>query len=205
MVRALLADRKTQTRRLLNPQPETFLVDGQDCEVCALHIQGEDVPRVATGRCITTQKVRFARGDRLYVRESWSHIADGVFEISQARLMGRGGVIYQADENPLWPHAKFWPSIHMPREFSRLTLIVEDVRIERLQSISESDAEAESAIRMVHDGEGHFYPSEREGSFICGFAGIWAHIHGADAWDANPFVVALTFRVERGNIDRPAS
>jgi hypothetical protein len=200
MVRALLAGRKTQTRRLLTPQPETFMVDGGECDVQAVHVHGEAAPRVATGRVLTAQKLRFAIGDRLYVRESWSHSGNHVFEISQARLMGRSGVIYKADESPRYPDAKFWPSIHMPREFSRLTLTVEDVGVERLQKISEADACAEGAPRLVHDGEGTFY-EHPEGTHRCGFAGIWSHLHGPEAWDANPFVVALTFSVSRGNID----
>lgn len=211
MVRALIDGRKTQTRRLLNPQPETFMVDGKECEVTALLVDGEAVPRVATGRVLTGQRLRYAVGDRLYVREAWSHSADGVFEILQARMMGRGGVIYRADDDPRYPHAKFWPSIHMPREFSRLTLIVEDVRVERLQAISEADAVAEGATCWVCGSGRVDGTSENECACfhsrsvaIQSYQVLWNSLHDKprERWDDNPFVVAVSFSVVRGNIDQ---
>jgi len=178
MVRALLAGRKTQTRRLA-----------------------------------TSPLRRVEVGDRLYVREAWSHTGDGVFEISQARMLGRGGVIYRADENPRHPHAKFWPSLHMPREFSRLTLIVEQVRIEHLQAISVEDALAEG-IRaipfdigdgVIRSGFSHLDCDDLPCAFPTeAFENLWDSLHTAEGehWTDNPDVVALTFRVVRGNIDR---
>jgi len=184
MVRALLAGRKTQTRRLA-----------------------------------TSPLRRVEPGDRLYVREAWSHTGDGVFEISQARMLGGGGVIYRADENARWPHAKFWPSLHMPREFSRLTLIVKQVRLEPLQSMegqhpSESDAVAEG-VHPIHHGDGDYYYSafrdEPHPKNWCdptdAFAELWNSLHDkpGERWSDNPDVVALTFRVVHSNIDRIAA
>ena len=76
MVRALLAGTKTQTRRVITPQPETFPIEGgDDCRVYCVHVEGESVPRIAMGdgHCgvITLQKVPFAAGDRLWVKETW--------------------------------------------------------------------------------------------------------------------------------------
>jgi hypothetical protein len=200
MVRALLDGRKTQTRRLVNPQPETFLVDGAECEVAALHVQGEAVPRIATGLCLTRQKLAYAAGDRLYVREAWCHTGDGVWSIADARRAMNGKPIYRATDEAD-AGTKWWPSIHMPREFSRLTLTVSDVRVQRLQAISEQDAQAEGVAKLIWDGEDGWYESDT-GTYRCGFAGIWQHLHGADSWDENQFVVAVSFSVARGNVDR---
>jgi len=214
MVLAMLDGRKTQTRRLLNPQPGTFLVDGRECEVVALHVDGEAVPRVATGRVLTAQKLRYAVGDRLYVRESgiyYPGVPGGAGELF------RHDVPIAADHGVYWsrnnggpgasymlpactrssalasPLAKVRPSIHMPRWASRLTLIVEDVRVERLQAISKEDAIAEG-VTLQHAAS----------SPVIGYQTIWNLLHNnaGDRWDDNPFVVVVSFRVVRGNIDQ---
>lgn len=92
------------------------------------------------------------------------------------------------------------PSIHMPRWASRLTLVVTEVRQQWLQDISEEDARAEGAPRLVYDGEA-FYESSR-GTHKIGFAGLWDHLYGAGSWDANPELVTLTFTVHRCNVDQ---
>jgi hypothetical protein len=206
MVLALLAGTKTQTRRLLKPQPKVlkngswyrpFPADRSNWQY-------------ALGGIIQAYaKVRIVEGDRLWVRETWSHTGDHVFSISEARRCPFGYAIYQADDNRDFPHAKFWPSIHMPREFSRLTLAVTNVQVERLQDISEEDAIAEGVEVASTDPDWPGYrdygndkvmnPTAR-GSYRT----LWDHINGAGAWDANPWVVAYTFSVHRCNIDQMA-
>lgn len=89
-----------------------------------------------------------------------------------------------------------WRSpIHMPRWASRLTLIVESLRVERLQEISEEDARAEGA--MLEYGEGAKISKRRA------FELIWKHINGETSWAANPWVAAIGFRVIKANIDAP--
>ena len=88
------------------------------------------------------------------------------------------------------------PSIHMPRSASRLTLTVTEVRVQRLQDISEEDARAEGI-------EGEFLPwPQGYWTYRPYFAELWNSLHGPDAWDANPWVVALSFTVQHGNIDQ---
>ena len=96
--------------------------------------------------------------------------------------------------------------IHLPRWASRLTLVIKDVRAQRLQNISEADAKAEGAPwyvgghGVISDEEYHadpgYQPSKR-----MGFEWLWGEIHGDGAWALNPYVAALTFRVENRNID----
>lgn len=209
MVRALLEGRKTQTRRLLNPQPKVFPidVDGTPCEVGCLHVEGEPRPRIFTGRALTAQTLPHAVGDRLYVRESWSHTWEGVWDIATARRAGGAGVIFMADGPN--PGAKYWPSIHMPREFSRLTLLVTGVRVQRLQDISEADAIAEGLIEYEPTDEDPAEFAYVEGGDIWNdgrgaYAALWNSLHTTPGtrWEDNPWIYAVTFDVRRGNIDQ---
>jgi hypothetical protein len=84
------------------------------------------------------------------------------------------------------------PSIHMPRWASRITLEITGIRVERLQDISEKDAEAEGArfelaeIDSVRLGA--------EASHRGGFQNLWRRINGNDSWDANPWVWVVEFK-----------
>ena len=111
---------------------------------------------------------------------------------------------YRADDLQIWLPAPVqyegrctfglaWrSSIHMPRWASRLTLLVTDVRVQRLQEISRGDAMS----------EGCTFPNMAKGDDPRQwYAELWEQINGRGSWDANPWVVALTFAVQRRNID----
>ena len=90
----------------------------------------------------------------------------------------------------------------MPRWASRLTLTVTDVRVQRLQDISEADAQAEGLVEVYEgwatDSAGrHWGPTARDSYRI-----LWNDLHGPEAWAANPWVAALTFETHRHNIDQ---
>lgn len=192
MVQALLAGRKTQTRRVLKPPYGTleYLRDGTWKPICT----------------------KFFPGDRLYVREAF--IGPYAYEVNEypPRDWGNKAIWFPADGPvPEAPAKQFWhrarPSIHMPRWASRLTLIVTDVRVQRLQDISEADAVAEGCgwsdmwegyTPCPQPGDCRYFNSR---SATDSFAQLWGGIHDPDAWDENPWVVALTFTVHRGNID----
>lgn len=192
MVRSLLAGRKTQTRRLASSPLR--------------HVQP---------------------GDRLYVREAVS--CGGVFtdvvevryraheRASHTEFVEQVSVASATSALPAFP--KYRPSIHMPRWASRLTLAVTGVRQEPLQSMEgqhprESDAIAEGVIR-IHHGDGDYYHSafrdyphpSNWSDPADAFRELWDSLHdkAGERWSDNPDVVALTFRVERGNIDRIAA
>lgn len=207
MVRALLDGRKTMTRRLLKPQPAPFkLADKSDAPVEAVHIEGETNPRIALGRVITAQEVRFAVGDRLYVREEYS--GDYGFTGIPPRDWDQHEVWYWADGNPEdgdWTKPK--PGMHMPRWASRLTLTVTGVKVERLNDITEADAIAEGMpdFRQLQQigGEGMAEAQTRLRWPQRYFADLWNSLHGHDSWTVNPWVVAVSFSVQRKNIDGP--
>lgn len=81
----------------------------------------------------------------------------------------------------------------MPRKYSRITLDVTEVRVERLQSISRGDAMEEGCL----------FPNMAKGpNPVDWYADLWNAINGEGAWEKNPFVTAYTFRVHLCNIDR---
>lgn len=190
MVRALIEGRKTQTRRLVKPQP-TF--DAAGAHNANMGGRNEWWDYWSPEHPSQRFRLRYAKGDRLWVRETFSGPAD--YSLLPPRDWSNGEPIwYWAAGNPTegdWTKPK--PGIHMPRRASRLTLMVTDVRVERLQAIKlhEIMAEGIDAKALTVGG-----PSMREM-----FEALWNGINGAGAWAANPWVVALTFTVEHRNID----
>lgn len=181
MLRALLDGRKTQTRRVLKPQPVAGVVAGLANGEWAWASE-------ATGHVCGMVRLRYATGDRLWVREAWTQ--DGCSD---------GAVAYRcSDDVPGYIQAVRWrPSIRMPRWASRITLTVTDVRVQRLQDITEADAKAEGG----QDSGESWQEGPPRASARYNFQNIWSTIHGPDAWDANPWVAAYTFTVARRNID----
>ncbi len=199
MVRALLDGRKTQTRRILEDQPgdldKPFMMDDGSWHVTD-----------SRGGHMSPLTVRFYKGDRLWVRETLRRQhANNV--VGETWLYGADQeVVNLRHGDPRIPDMLAWAhhkegdtcvSIHMPRWASRLTLTVTDVRVQRLQEISEADAIAE--------GAGHAYGDAfHSGSALTDrrrFELLWTDINGADSWDANPWIAAVSFTVERRNID----
>lgn len=185
MVQALLAGKKTCTRRLVkflpgkNPQWTGYIKDG------LMLYNGKNEP------CI--RKAPYQPGDILYVRETWG---EGYEE---------GTYIYKADDKladlPTFKESTkliYHPSIHMPKEAARIWLKVTDVRVEQLQDITEAEAILEGAtnnIAFIHspDNEYDHIHTAREH-----FIDIWnSTIKKSDTdkygWNANPWVWVIEF------------
>lgn len=182
MVRAILEGRKTQTRRIVKPQPEQWV---SQAGYSWFTPKGEISFRgdTANGPAEYSIPLRYQRGDRLWVRETWqllmpcvvsfgpgeddwdweSEEADAIY----AEKPEIGTLCYKADD----PNAcKWWrPSIHMPSWASRITLEVTSVRIERLQDISEDDAKAEGVDWLF---------SEEDCRHVVGIIGTRPEDHG---------------------------
>lgn len=198
MVRAILEGRKTQTRRVLKPQPwqdddgEWVWRRGRAEWYSGSTAAADFAADPAAAKCVAP----YAVGDLLWVRETWRS-ASPLDDVSPRRLgeeLGFPPIHYEADgtaEN--WKEwrghdvGRLRPSIHMPRWASRIDLRVTAVKVERLQDISEEDARAEGSWPPTG------YKPGTRGDFIGGFAFIWESIHGSDAWAANPWVAAITF------------
>lgn len=155
----------------------------------------------------TTITMPYQVGDRLWVRETWAvgSIYDGMppRDINPEGKPGWCGIRYAATDARLG--IKDRSSIHMPRWASRITLHVTDVRVERLQDISEEDAIAEG----IEWREGCWGTWDADGTMRCGGSGdpreafrcLWININGSDAWASNPWVAAISFRPVLANID----
>lgn len=128
MVRAILAGRKTQTRRIARPQPPTV--------EAANALSGPDYYTTNAGlRCPYGKP-----GDRLWVRETWA--ANATLNLHKPSEL-RGESIYYRATHGNDSHFVWRPSIHMPKWASRITLEITGVRVERVDSISLEDAIAE--------------------------------------------------------------
>lgn len=234
MVRALIAGTKTQTRRIARlPEPSAPILDF--VKVGTETATGRSVYEMKDkhGAAVTIRAGKhcleyhftppIAVCDRLWVREHWN---------SDVRNNGIAPRDIEPDE-PVWfmadagaTNASAWSvrssqhrqAMHMPRWASRLTLIVTDVRVERLQDISETDAIAEG-IEPVYDERSpgqtlwkdyECYPDKTSHAhavvpFVLpsrSYCSLWEEINGHGSWIDNPWVIAYTFEVIAGNIDQ---
>lgn len=146
-------------------------------------------------------------GDRLWVRENFTpqtNCTDGVimlYEASRARAGSEAKVLVPMPGGSIMPKLNIQrPSIHMPRWASRLTLVVTEVRQQRLRDISSDDAQAEGIQKcyLTWSADGEAYGRTPRDAF----SALWGGLYGEGSWDANPEVVALTFTVHHCNIDR---
>lgn len=191
MVRALLDGCKTQTRRVCKPAEAEAL-----CEIVGPF--NDETGAGWFGNAEGDVKFACPYGqpcDRLWVREAFQPLfADGVEHHGETDWKtGEGYAIsYTATDgvkefidadNNLSSACK--PSIHMPRWASRILLEIVSVRVERLQDISEDDAEAEGCDRA----EG-FAPKTWATD---AFRAIWESIHGPGSWEINPWVWVIKF------------
>ena len=196
MVEALLAGTKTQTRRLLAIRGHrSFREFGpSDTKGYDWHFRDAEARWHDLHHVELLKRLRWQAGDRLWGREAFSFDGPNGYTTE---------VFYRADGYEYGREGGWKSPIHMPRHVSRLTLTVTEVRVQRLQEISEADAKAEGVDWEVvccdetdpccHEMIARS-PTEVYGR-------LWNTLHGPAAWDANPWVVALSFTVARGNID----
>lgn len=178
MVQAILDGRKTQTRRIVKEPFQTWM-------------QTTTNPEWWNG--IETQCKHGQIGDILWVRETWQYVEFGC-EPEEC------GYVYKASENGRdWQdNDKEWkwkPSIFMPREACRIELRITNIKVERLQSISEEDAICEG-VKKINNGIYECYTPDTDPPFLNAkesFETLWKSINGELSWNENPFVWAITF------------
>ncbi|HBS7944556.1 TPA: hypothetical protein ACGASC_001891 [Klebsiella pneumoniae] len=215
MVRAILDGRKTQTRRIMKIQPEHSgfglrrVIDSKNgsddgkyfwslSDACGLKIRSKSFT------CPFGSV-----GDRIWVREAFrvhsraTEVATLVYKASERNSWTEqtNRVPVSVCNKPATPE-KWTPSLHMPRWASRLLLEITDVRVERLNAISEEDARAEGIIDGGCLNCGEPEPcgcANPEPDATDAFAYLWQSIYGSDSWNANPWVWVIEFkRVEGG-------
>ncbi|MDC2858624.1 hypothetical protein [Delftia sp. DT-2] len=200
MVRALLAGTKTQTRRVVKPQPDSthsgypyWNIGGYRASWCRSAADGGPLEPANPLLCRYGQP-----GDRLWVRETWCRKWDderGFLDECWYRASNPDVVSVDAMEKSPWK-----PSIHMPRWASRILLEITSVRIERLQDISHEDARAEGLECMAGAPECGYrnYLDKTSQDWTLSpresFQSLWESINGPASWSANPWVWPLDLR-----------
>lgn len=196
MVRAILENRKTQTRRVLKSVgnfDQVFQMDDGSWHIT--DSQGGHMSPVSTP---------YSVGDRLWVREAWR--AELSWQSLKPSYIPQGAAIfYESDgskrDNGMGAKfpGKLRPGMFMPRWASRITLEVTAVKVERLQDISEADCYAEGCEQDDADGVPVWYVSgtgilpHPDTGQKC-YRLLWESINGPGSWDANPWVAAYTFK-----------
>lgn len=230
MVRAILEGRKTQTRRIMKPQPESCPRGGHwwpsNVFKTMLHIEGEMQNGEGGWGGLVGDACPFGDvGDRIWVRETWgcvSHELDedgriqswtpdrpatAIHEMPFGNGYYSGHVIYAADGVFTWGDddgyedgRSCWkPSIHMPRAASRILLEITDVRVERLNDISDEDAKAEGVPKSNKFPDTYLTPKGDFADADIAFQRLWESIYGEESWQDNPWVWAIEFkRIEGG-------
>lgn len=219
MVRAILAGRKTVTRRVIKPRnairakkegykqggyglwidPSTDNGDKQG------HIKDYSISDMwITWKWYIEHYAPYQIGDILYVRETWARLVtakDG--EMQSERYVYKATDTYPFGESGYIVKFRWKPSIHMPNEAARIWLKVTDVRVERLQKITEEQAVKEGAIDnrgFIHSPDDEYDEIHTAGEH---FKKLWnSTINKKDidscGWDANPWVWVIEFeRKER--------
>ena len=210
MVRALLDGSKTQTRRVVKPQPA---MNGKWMEwrngkgVLITEQNTAWTPFDKGFRSAIDQNPHFCPygqpGDRLWVRENgWERpertpkmMREGADTWEPYYFDADGLTDQDSEDFKAWGF-KRRPSIHMPRTASRITLEITGVRVERLQEISEADARAEGARECdpVSGREVLLAGPSQRGSFVLHYRDIWEKINGEGSWEANPWVWVVEFK-----------
>lgn len=172
MVRAIIAGKKTQTRRICKGQPQDGITSPEK----------------------SGYKPPYQAGDLLYVREAWAGIKLGPKGKETTTYW------YRADEDDdrLNPDDRWRPSIHMPKEAARIWLKVTNVRCERLQEITHEDVIAEGIQATLLEAGHPDNPYKNSECIRYYFDRLWdSTIKKTDlyysGWDANPWVWVIHF------------
>lgn len=182
MVRAILEGRKTQTRRIIKPQPECL----QDVQAIQYHLAtGEPF---IVGRGFTYGQP----GDWLWVKETW-RTTGALDHVKPSNIRPGAPIEYNAgghnvngfQGHPLTGMGKWRPSIFMSKWMSRVILEIVSVRAEKLRDISNEDCLKEG----MSDATNPELKANRKW-----FSELWESINGPFSWDVNPWVWAVEFK-----------
>lgn len=200
MVQAIVSGRKTQTRRVMKPQPSENVLwssFGFSTLTPENHIEGRG--NFPEGYGSKFFKLKYGKpGDLIWVRETFfdsEPFRDAPLFFNKERFY------YKADECFIGDH-KWKPCIHMPKDAARIWLRITNLRVERLKNITEEDAIAEGVENITGSKYGFlctWYDSET-GDTILGtaetaFSYLWKSINGEQSWKENPFVWVVEFEV----------
>jgi hypothetical protein len=197
MVRAILANQKTQTRRVIKPQPAAMTsgtwypseIPGDARNRTGLHYASEEHFR--KGMPLDFSPYGHP-GDQLWVRETWA-VSPFLNTVKPSKLPKNSTVWYRADGTEDGSHVVWRPSIFMPRWASRITLEIQNIRVDLLQFISDDDCCLETGAPLEWSGPGP-EPYKRDMQKV--FAYEWDKINSKRGfgWDTNPWVWVIEFK-----------
>lgn len=216
LIKPIQARQKTETRRLtglelINQSPDEWELE--------LHATGLDLKYYATFRRFNedhppawiSKEIASpygGPGDTLWVRENWyTHKSRDIQKPRDLPSKEFTKPGYMADgHKPDWA-GKTRSAIHLPRWLSRIELINQEIRVERLHDITEASSQAEGANRAWETIEGTFVhpdPNSEKlvgefGTYKVGFMGLWVHLNGRPSWDNNPWVWVIKFTLKTSN------
>ncbi|EPX4144439.1 hypothetical protein ACW0FS_004117 [Vibrio vulnificus] len=200
MVKAIVSGRKTVTRRpakgVTYSERMGFIFNGYAHGIGSDHRQTMNniIKRPVKAGCPVNT------GDLIYVRETWANAGANAPELTLYRANYPEHVPAHYENVPCLSDIKWTPSIHMPRWASRLTLKVTDVRIERVQEITEEQAifegmpTNEECQRMAVEAGLSWYQKP-----VTWFKNLWDSIY--NDWNNNPYVWVIEFEVIHQNVD----
>jgi len=198
MVQAIIDGRKTETRRVMKPQPLLLVYKNTLCVDSWNNYASDIEDDYKTYKCpygkpgdVLWVRESFNRDyptKQIYFKASWETLPEWLKEVANEHGFG----------------ALEWkPSIHMPKAAARIWLQVEEIRVERLQDITEESAIAEGIIDY-EDGTYKNYFTQKglreQDGVDCilakgSFQSLWCSINGLESWDANPWVWVVKFKV----------
>lgn len=196
-IRATLDGRKSVKRIVIKPQPTYSTHDGFSWKGAAY---GTELPPTIKGAAYNFRcACPYQPGDILYVRETWGVYNRNWWESDYFMYRADypdGATTYEFD-NHICDLPKWRPSIHMPKEAARIYLKVTDVRVERLQDITEDQAKAEGFEPIMSTKDSPFY-TPWQGAPVENFKYLWnSTIKKKDlplySWNANPWVWVIEF------------
>jgi hypothetical protein len=200
MVQAIMEDRKTQTRRIVKPQPQEYEAKGKrmysysdkknfiqsDFEFIADNFLG--IPK------------RWQVGDLIWVKETFLELVPEHFIttkfVYKANCDSHSEEIRQEYIKAKYPY-KWKPSIFMPKAAARIWLEITNIKVERLQDISEEDAIKEGIEDLTNGKKLSFrdYLNNKHPlTAIASFKSLWQSINGKESWNANPFCWVIEFK-----------
>lgn len=195
MVQAILEDRKWHTRRVIKPQPPVFAGNWYQRNLDHVWYNPENpdlwhfVSPSGKENHIKPICCPYGKpGDRLWVRETWCCVHSIPYAPGPDP---RDLVHYRADQTEaaaiITEHRCWRPSIHMPRAYSRITLEITGVRVDRLQMIGPVDCKAEGIQKDLMTGTSI--------QLINDFEKLWDSINGKTyPWKSNPWVWVIEFK-----------
>lgn len=219
MVKAIQEGRKTQTRRTTETlkkycsdhEPTDFIKD----EFREQYLEFFSVTGFSRGHVENPNiKSSYGKpGDLLWVRETWTkagRFESDFYANSEVNAYRTKDAYFFPNWKQLdtshwnWDKLKWKPSIHMPKDAARIWLMIEDIRVERLQEISEADAKAEGvqyieSSNFFEKGYKNYLMRDLDDPnydrAVSSFKTLWISINGQDSFDSNPWVWVIQFRV----------